>query len=1685
MDDFQLRPLEPDDEEADAHNDDTFGDDGGAVGDDWKPDARAVGAFEAMHARVRGPNVQGARGGSCPEERHLVSGAASQLGAHSSRLAENERELGAPCPRSLADAHAFPPRDMLGHARGFEESPLPAFFDGGQPGPSSRHDAPSAPQRRAGRGHEAEDSRAGEGVDFYDQGAAGAYRPRGAPFLGRPALSPGGGGAPSSDAAGTRRQMAPEDRPASAAVFPPPHLPSSRRSAATEQLDKMILLKRQQHQLHGLSGSAHGALGGVDASGGPARPPRAGSPDVDGQLRDLVHTHPPPGDRGRASAPASQGDIAARFGRPGEEGAGGERDGRLHAGADRQPLQHESEAQGHPVPPSRIPFASPSGAAPPDGSALHPHGPQGGGELRGGPNVAQDSLTSLSSYLGWPPAEEDERMVQNLLKDANVTAAALAALSAAEAAVAAARAQQRGGVPSCSVSVNVSCSSYSQSGPDAARAVPASASTYRAMSPRSGSEAGGFVASHSRQVPSPAYEEGREGRDAHLDASLAPRLRHAGMPTDDADGRDERDRFPRPFATPGASAPGAALERLPHPHAVALAAPFAAGARSLPPHQPLVVMTEADLLKLMNVKPLHPKPSPGAGPSAHLHAPRADESAGLRGGPEPLPAAGLVSGPQYPADGFRRGTRGEDYAHMRDSRPAGRQGPPPPYPEDFHQTSGELRRQRGVVEPQALGRRPQQGRGSGMGRDPFSACRPPSGRQVGRRPSAGGRGDGRSPSPLPLSSTTPATSSGRERDGRGRGGDVAGAALVQEDKARGVEHQRAVLAALRASSLFPLTKAHQDWVVRQRLADLPPFRLRSRSAAPTPALSADRGPAPQAAASLPAGAYARAGSGRGAAGVSKPAGGGKRECLMTSFDLDHILRMHLAQMAKLPQLQRCSGRWNFRFLMRHQHLGAGPSSAAAGSAAGGGRSASPMDGALERGEQHGSSGGGILATLPSSSLGLEKEILRVFQRQQQEYELLKQHREAWGGRAKGGGLTEVGRRRRAGDASDEEEDEAFSDWPRPPASLPLQFVQRSQAGIGLTISTSRLHHLLLGSLSFSDAAELLQLYVSPTLLLGAANSKHKALGDGKREASLLAALEEDDEELAVEGRGDEDKGAGALTQVEKAQRRLQKKFGKQTYSTVRQPRNCIHLAPSGGHALSQLHATHTTTGAAEEALEDGAERATAVRHQGRDLEAEKDAREAATKRVRALVCGVSATSGGQEKAPGASSAAADGVLARRVVEDAYDLLLEAAALQTEIMECPASHVAARTRLQEQQQHLMMELFEIVTLRHHLAAADSALATSAVATLYFLPFLVDAHIPAASDIATYHWRFLQLQQLQLAESRQPELRAQLEELRAQFSAEMEHGRASSRWMLAGVYALPKGRRLLARALRLMPDAATAALLQILLSSPAILRDICATVDAVLLGVRRARPQAKCRGGEPDKDGAEGSARDKTGQASRHVASATLLDELLLLHDASVAQRGGGAHRGKTHELVSSLVEKSHDEMDDDGEGPACGLYLRLVSRLLQLSSRDGSPRAAAISAAFLVGVCEQMAWGWTVDEAAELLRFRSGCCLLSLLLQLLPAPSSLTGYQERTAALPFLSLVVSGLVRAVQATDKEAANAEEDKKKAPEVLLPFIQTVVQQARAEETRAKAITVAVMELLGAAGAQAMFSSFLSYSA
>lgn len=410
---------------------------------------------------------------------------------------------------------------------------------------------------------------------------------------------------------------------------------------------------------------------------------------------------------------------------------------------------------------------------------------------------------------------------------------------------------------------------------------------------------------------------------------------------------------------------------------------------------------------------------------------------------------------------------------------------------------------------------------------------------------------------------------------------------------------------------------------------------------------------------------------------------------------------------------------------------------------------------------------------------------------------------------------------------------------------------------------------------------------------------------------------------------------------------------------------------------------------------------------------------------------------------------------------------------------------------------MLQLFELITLRHNLAAADSSPPSSAVAALYFLPFLLDAHVPATSaDVSTYHRRYVQLQQLQLAESRQPELHAQLEEVRSLLEEETEGGRQCSRWMLSGVYELPKGRHLLARTLRLLPDVPAGALLQILLGSPSILRSLCSAVDRVLLFEREgncehtgstgqensnANMQASSASGVRTREGVDNSKGKKEDErkTENSFPSAALLEELLLLQNDET-QRGG--RRVEQYRLVSVLLKKSHeDDMNDDSASPACGVYIQLISRLLHVSNTNGHSQAPAISAAFLVGVCEQMAWGWTMEEAADLLHYRSGCCLLALVLSLLPPPSSLTPYQERTAVIPFLTLAVSALVLAVRETTRQGDN-EGEEKKATDVLLPLIQAVVREARADESRAKAITVAVMNLLGVAGAQVMLSSFLS---
>nr|PIM04367.1 hypothetical protein TGCOUG_250700 [Toxoplasma gondii COUG] len=1505
MDDFELQPLEPDDAEADAFNDDTFGDVGGVVGDDWKPDARAVGAFEALHATIRDPRQA--------DKRHDVAWESQgDFPAHASAPhVDASRAFPSQAFRSLEKAGA--PDDG-----GFCGGPLPAFFTEGGSGPPPGNLHPRGFSSRAREFQVIEQEvREENHRALHHQGP----NPLGNPLGGSVSAALRGDlahGLPRPvqplQASELEKQLLLQHHRSAGGFASAPHAQTARRSTATEHLDKLIHLKRQQ---------AHAQVG----PGG----------------RDRADVYP----AGAPFAYGPQADLApAPFGR-GDEGREGPAAG-LAGGPSQRHVDPKAQ------------FLSSKGLFPPgnplaSGPIPSVHREDGAGKALGlGVNDPR-----AFACLAQPPSEEDERMVQDLLKDANVTAAALAALSAAEAAVAAARAQ--GG----------------------------SSGATRAFAHGSVdlSHDGVALAGFSAGGPLPDFEKAR----GILEAEREPQSLHRPLP-----------QF---------------------------------GGRSAPTRPPLVVPADADVLEVMNVKP---RKGPGVSPAKEA-ASRREEPSDLRPRLPFFDESGTVASstltqgegvPAHPVERMRleereaRELEGLDSGGERRGDPRDR-GPLGP----LDSQAGPGRRQArvsgsgGTLAVPSL--RPSFGRASGFGRTLY-----PQGSQ------------GRSLSPLPASASR-GVSGGVDREKGRRRGEATPAPEPQDD----------IVSVLRSCSLFPLTKAHRDAVVQQRLPELPPFRV--------PAAGSAVSATPE------SGASARP-------GPSGPRSG--HECLMTAFDLDHILRMHLAQMAKLPQLQRCSGRWNFRFLMRHHGaLGSAPHAGADGVPSQRGGSLAERD----------SGAGATMPEPPSSALGLEKEISRVFRRQQQEFELLQQHRAAWGG----------GASRR--DAEGQEGDE----W-CPPAALPPQFGHAQDFGIGVTVSSCRMHPLLLGSLSFAGATELLQLYLAPCLL--SVGGPTAAQGEGRRrvdekETLAFAALED----ATRDGEEDPDR---ELSHAEKEQRRLQKKFGKQTYSTVRQPRNCIHLAPTGGqHSLAQILQSPSLCAVRDEspAREDG-------ERTGTDQEVEGDsAREASAKLVRALVFGSVAPQRDsvpeKRSAPATEegeilSAFADGVLARRVVEDAFDLLLEAASLHSEILECPASHVAARSRLQDQQQHLMLQLFELVTLRHNLAAAENSPPTSAVATLYFLPFLLDAHVPASTvDVAAYHRRYVQLQQLQLAESRQPELRAQLEEARELLAEEVEKGRQASRWMLSGLYELPKGRQLLARALRLFSDVPAAALLQILLASPTVLPSLCSAVDHVLLFERNGRrKEGRSADGRPAVQNSIANVRASSGsdgrtpdwvedakgeekgdlEAENGFPSSVLLNELLLLQKDETQRSTEPADQ---YQLIPVLLKKSQESgMDDDSASPACALYIHLISRLLHVANQNGHSQAAAISAAFLVGVYEQIAWGWNKEQAAELLQYRSGCCLLALLLALLPPPSSLTPYQERTAVVPFLTLAVSALVLAVRETAEEEKSGGNNG--TTEVLLPLIQAVVQQARADESRAKAITVAAMNLLGVAGAQAMLSSFLA---
>ncbi|PHJ24663.1 hypothetical protein CSUI_001483 [Cystoisospora suis] len=1725
-------------------------------------------------------------------------------------------------------------------------------------------------------------------------------------------------------------------------------------------------------------------------------------------------------------------------------------------------------------------------------------------------NQPLPSNHSPASYC----TDEDERMVRDLLKDADITQAALAALSAAEVAAATA-------------STNMTTTTRVEYGERANLPQEDSALLSSAYDSRvRGGTGGGEVELPSDQglhgqrrlhrrkeeverligrriletetesvlvIPS---SEGTTVQNIHEDIILNhdERLLHITM-----DKRVAATAYPTTGRDPGL--PGMIVEscvttsigeregeaqKSSIPSSSASGVPLPSSSTPLPysPTQP-VVLEEKDLLRIMQQKQQQQSLLSQTGSSSYV----ASFTAGRGGGqerkdmvsPEESPYTQQQSHPPSVPPHLPSSSSRQPPYPLSSSNSSLSSSPPPVVSSSSSQPPGSSSAYiRGKGPSTATGtggcsfqhqsqgqqRQPQQqtslyhsshpGRG-GTGNGPCSSSRPLSSSSSLGRHSSGGEGGGNHsydashhPHPHPSSSTSSyhqqcrggregssgfhenhmggvRSRGGRESreigicgacdpsatgdyEGRRKGG--RGASLGRGGGMYAGRELKEIIPLFKSSGLLPLTKAHKDLALRDKLVEFP------KIAGPTPPPPRDsrRGSeSPPGRSSVGTGSRGMSVSSSSYSSCVRP-----RESLMTSFDLDHILRLYLTQMAKLPQLQRFSGKWNFRFLFRHSHSSSGHGEAmmvngasTSGTAGGGstGGTAAPAAGV------------GASSTFPTSAVGLERELLRVLLREKQARELLRQHHAMWGGGdeehddgeknskglekslASGGESVQkvkAKKKKRESCFEEEEEDEEIEEEDDeddderedknrivlPPIVLPGP-LQLREKGMGVAISSSRMHQALLSSFGFGEASELLHKILQPdfhfvkkkrdsryededehdtTMMMSSQgrevashdsiDSENLASSDerrggggrgrsaeerrGKRGTGERRPVTEDDDE-DEEHKNPISHSTSAIQHQsssleERELRRLQKRFGKQTYSTVRQPRSCIYVSPAstalhpsaaaasagsmavchveglvvgggGGGAKStgkneddeaeeeQEHHTREGHSEGEEGLVGGELVATAkfvdmivfgheegdtsfLRHEEEKERTEENNRrqderredhegeshEAKETRRFSLASSLS------------SSSVAEGVFVRCVIEDGFDLLLEATTLESEISECPAGHVAARHRLQEQEVHLLQQLFELLTLRHHVDLntqvsstssssstenSSSSSSSSLGSSLFYLPYLLDAHVPASCGYPLeYESQFCALQELQFFPQRHTD--SEVEKFYSPLRLDVLKGRMCTRWMISGVYTVPKGRRLLDRAFQLFPESLSSSFSQAFFSSPEILKDICCSVDAALAdyhdhdgrdrdifpssssvdkenlshsslhvpspspllpsstNLQRERDLQKENetAGEDDEVFSSSSVfslkknmkdkydiinssslsleekkkklLEKKREKARKclIPTAVLLAELLRLQEPTRPPPTGSSllrlllkQDDCEHVLLGApqendeerrmekwnddsnnhhddLLAKQQEEDDDDDASPSsCRLYVHLIWRVLYLASHDANPRESASSAAFLLGVSAYMSWGFTSDDISHILQWKSGCSLLSLLLSLLPPPSALTPHQECTAVLPFLSLVVSGLVKIIQllgsssshsstkgqvregekcSTEKqeqggdnlkncggeragvvdddhvENKNAssdtvekrsspggddafkEKDDEKEGEsqkknmekkgdlelLLLPLIQAVVQQARLDESRAKTITKAVMNLLGVQGAQAMLSSFLS---
>ncbi|CDJ45567.1 hypothetical protein, conserved, partial [Eimeria tenella] len=432
-----------------------------------------------------------------------------------------------------------------------------------------------------------------------------------------------------------------------------------------------------------------------------------------------------------------------------------------------------------------------------------------------------------------------------------------------------------------------------------------------------------------------------------------------------------------------------------------------------------------------------------------------------------------------------------------------------------------------------------------------------------------------------------------------------------------------------------------------------------------------------------------------------------------------------------------------------------------------------------------------------------------------------------------------------------------------------------------------------------------------------------------------------------------------------------------------------------------------------------------------------------------------------------------------IIEDCHDIRLAAAALQGELEECPASHVAARGQLQQQLQHTLLQAAELLLLRHCCTSLPLP-----------MPFLLDFWAPAicpsaAAYVSRLRQHYLRLQQQQQQQEQQQQEQQEegfLGALPPGLNSLVTEGRSSTKWLISSVSSSSKGLRLLLLLLPMLTDACTALLLQGLLLCPEALLEVFAGADAVLAAAA-AGPSAAAAAAATE--GASGAPAAAGAGAPAAAAAAAVAGDCSLRLFEEVMRSTGTAAAALAALPKNSLLSLLLQQQSEGHERSSTCCFLLLgVLRVL----RAAGPSRTAVLCSFL----DVLDWGLQQQqqqqqEQASLVAIAahmSGACLLALLTIHLPRAEGTANPGQMKVITRFLCLVTEALVSLLAKNSNEATDQQQQQlqQQQQQRLRPLIRCLLQQARQCPAWAATITTQAMSCLGEAAARAFLASLVS---